>query len=77
MPYIPYKLMHFLGIFTLLVVVAITCAHVLRGGTKADNPHRRAFGIAHGIAMVLVLVGGFGMLARLGVSTPWLATYTA
>jgi hypothetical protein len=27
--------------------------------------------ITHGIGMVLVLVGGFGMLARLGIFWPW------
>lgn len=66
MPYPIYKLIHYLGIFTVVIVVALICMHVLRGGTRADNPHRRALAIAHGTAMVLVLLGGFGMLARLG-----------
>lgn len=67
MPYIAYKLIHFLGIFMLITALAFTCAHVVRGGTRADNPHRRALGVTHGIAAFLILLGGFGMLARLGI----------
>lgn len=67
MPYQLYKLIHFLGIFMIMIVLAAACMHVLRGGTRADNPHRRTIGIVHGIASFLILLGGFGMLARLGV----------
>jgi hypothetical protein len=67
MPYQIYKLIHFLGIFSLLVALAVAAAHVLRGGTRANNPYRRTLGIVHGIAAFLILLGGFGMLARLGV----------
>src|SRR5688572_20001610 len=67
MPYNVYKLIHFLGIFTVMVVLAVACTHVLRGGTRADNPQRKLLGSAHGIAMFLILLGGFGMLARIGV----------
>lgn len=67
MPYPVYKLIHFFGIFTVLVVLAAACMHVLRGGTRADNPQRKLMGIAHGIALFLILLGGFGMLARLDV----------
>lgn len=69
MPYVTYKLIHFLGIFAIVVVLAATCMHTLRGGTRADNPYRRVFGAVHGIAAFLVLLGGFGMLARLGLLT--------
>ena len=67
MPYAVYKVMHFLGIFMLITALAATSMHVLRGGTRADNPYRRALGITHGVAALLILTGGFGMLARLGV----------
>ena len=59
MPYAVYKLVHFLGIFTLLTAMAATCMHVMRGGTRANNPHRRALGIAHGVAAFLILLGGW------------------
>jgi len=67
MPYIAYKLMHFLGIFMLLVAVTATGVHVLRGGTRKDHAERRLLSATHGVAMVLILTGGFGMLARLGI----------
>ena len=67
MPYQVYKLIHFLGIFSLLISVAIAGAHALRGGSRADNPHRRTLAIVHGLASFLILLGGFGMLARLNI----------
>jgi len=62
-----YKLIHFFGIFTVLIALGVTCFHAARGGTRADNPFRRAIAIAHGGGLFLLLLGGFGMLARLGL----------
>lgn len=67
MSYVTYKLIHFIGIFMLITAVAVAAAHMMRGGSKADNPHRKAIAIAHGVAVFLILLGGFGMLARLGI----------
>ena len=67
MPYNLYKLVHFLGVFVLLTTLAIASMHLLRGGTRVDLPRRRALAITHGIASFLILLGGFGMLARLGI----------
>ena len=67
MPYPIYKLIHLLGIFTVLVILAAACMHTVRGGTRELNPHRKLMGAAHGIASFLILLGGFGMLARLGI----------
>jgi hypothetical protein len=67
MSYVTYKIIHFLGIFTLITAMAVAAAHMLGGGSKADNPHRKAIAIAHGLAVFLILLGGFGMLARLGI----------
>ena len=44
-----YKIMHFVGIFVMLVALAATCMHAAMGGTKAENPFRRALGAAHGV----------------------------
>ena len=67
MPYPVYKLIHFLGIFLLLGALVAAAMHVLRGGTRADDPYRRRLMATHGIAAFLIVLGGFGMLARLGV----------
>jgi hypothetical protein len=68
MPYPVYKLLHFLGIFMVLTVLAAASMHVLRGGARMDNPYRKAMGAAHGVGAFLILLGGFGMLARLGIA---------
>lgn len=68
MPYAVYKLIHFLGIFTLLTTFAASSLHAVKGGTRADHPYRRVLGPANGLAAFFILLGGFGMLARLGVS---------
>lgn len=67
MPYEFYRLMHFLGIFAMLAVLAYSCAHAAREGARNDRGTRRALGVMHGVATLLVLTGGFGMLARLGI----------
>jgi hypothetical protein len=67
MSYIVYRMIHLLGIFTLLIALAASAIHILRGGTRAGDPHRRTLAIAHGISAFLILLGGFGMLARLGI----------
>lgn len=54
-----YKLIHLVAIFGLFISLA--CGVVLE---KAKS---RWVAPVHGITLLLVLVGGFGMLARLGV----------
>lgn len=66
MPYTLYKLMHLTGIFAMLVGFTLACAHAQRPGAATDRKARRAFAITHGVAVLLILTGGFGMLARLG-----------
>lgn len=63
-----YKLLHFIGIIMIFVALGSVMGHVLNGGTKQTNQWRKAAGITHGIGLVLMLVAGFGMLARLGLS---------
>lgn len=67
MPYHIYKLIHLLGILVVMMTLAVASMHVLRGGTRIDFPGRRMLAITHGAASFLILLGGFGMLARLGI----------
>lgn len=64
MPYLFYRAIHFLGIFGLVVVLAVALG---RAPLTAQDPWRRRLARLHGGALFLVLLGGFGMLARLGV----------
>ena len=68
MPYAVYKLIHVLGLFGMVTVLAGMALHALVGHTRAERPFGRAFSVAHGIGAFLVLLGGFGMLARLGIA---------
>ena len=66
-----YKLLHLFGIIMLFVSIGGVMLYALNGGTKADNTWRKTAAITHGIGLVFVLVAGFGLLARVGISWPW------
>ena len=66
-----YKLIHVLGILMLFLALGGSLVHVINGGLKSDNRWRRAIAIAHGVGLFLILLGGFGMLARIQVNWPW------
>ena len=62
-----YKFFHVVAILTLFTVAGGTALHAANGGDKAGNQARRVVGILHGLALVVALVSGFGLLARLGL----------
>jgi len=59
MDYTVYKLIHFAGLFTLLFALGSLFTKYNKGAV-----------MGHGIALLLVLLGGFGMQAKLGVGFP-------
>jgi len=63
-----YKIFHLLGMALLLTSLAGVATHAVGGGTKESNPAGRLLAMAHGLGLLLVLVSGFGMLARLDLS---------
>lgn len=67
--YVTYKIIHYLGVFTAVSAVAGYAALAGVGGSPLVRaPWTRRLAAAHGIGLFLVLLGGFGMLARLGVT---------
>ena len=46
--------------------IGATAIHALNGGTRQSNRARALVAALHGVGVLLILVGGFGMLARLG-----------
>ena len=68
--YSTYKFIHYLGLT--LIIMALGAAH-LQGllGTGKSHTRRKLVGISHGVGMFLSLLGGFGMLAKLGIHWPW------
>lgn len=65
--YSVYKVVHLLGMFMLFTVLGGIALHAVNGGTKQSNTGRRLIAIMHGLALFVILLGGFGMLARLGL----------
>lgn len=66
LPYSLYKIVHILGIALALVSLGGLLVHALNGGQKHDNAARRLLIVMHGTGALFVLVGGFGLLARIG-----------
>lgn len=61
-----YELLHIIGIALMFVAIGGVSIHAANGGTKTESATRKLVSMGHGIGALLVLVGGFGMLARIG-----------
>ena len=67
MPYETYKLLHVVGLLLLFLGMG---GQLLGSGSKPDRAPKGTT-ILHAVGLVAMLVGGFGMMARLGVQWPW------
>lgn len=66
--YATYKVIHIFGILLLIFSLGGLCLYfVFNGSTRAPSAGRKLVAITHGIGLLIVLVGGFGLLARLGI----------
>jgi hypothetical protein len=61
-----YKVIHFIGIFMVFLSLGGVTMHVINGGAK-EHAWRKPLAITHGVGLFLALLGGFGLLARLGI----------
>lgn len=70
MSYMFYKFIHILG---LTAVVFALGGAILGTIVAKEKPAvmRRTLAITHGLGIFLILLGGFGMLARLGITGDW------
>lgn len=73
MPYTTYKFLHILGV--LVVFLAWGGLAIYRfSGEKKLGPSKGTFRLlmlTHGLGLTVVLVAGFGLLARLGIHGQW------
>ncbi|HEU5169632.1 MAG TPA: hypothetical protein VFU46_03790 [Gemmatimonadales bacterium] len=67
MSYEAYKVAHLFGVFLTVAGLAGLALAVANGATRQTNPARRLISIGHGVGLLVALVAGFGLLARLGV----------
>lgn len=61
-----YNVVHIIGIVLVTSALGGLALHAFNGGTRANNGAHRLVASLHGVGLLLVLIGGFGMLARLG-----------
>ena len=67
--YAVYKVVHYAGIFLLITALGATLSRAaLADGSTGRDPWGKRLVAAHGAALFLILLGGFGMLARLDVT---------
>lgn len=68
-PFLVYKTFHLVGVMLTVVALGGMAIHAANGGTREQSLTRRLTTAIHGTGLLLVLVAGFGMLARLDGST--------
>ncbi len=60
-----YWTLHILGVGLLVMSIGGVSLHAMSGGTKDTSGGKALAAASHGLGMLLILVAGFGMLARL------------
>lgn len=68
MPAEVYTVLHLLGIAWLFAALGGVTVHALNGGDKASNSARKLLAASHGIALVIILVAGVGLLHKKGIA---------
>jgi uncharacterized membrane protein SirB2 len=62
-----YKVVHIVGIVLAVSALGGAAAQAMLGGNQRPRPSRRLLAGLHGLGVFLVLLGGFGLLARIGI----------
>ncbi len=64
--YAVYKIVHLVGVLMVFLALGGVATNAINGGTK-NHSWRKPVAITHGVGLLLSLIGGFGLLARLGI----------
>jgi hypothetical protein len=70
--YEAYKLIHIFGILLLIFTLGGFWLQATDDRVRVSSRGRKLLGMVHGAALLIILVAGFGLLARLGISH-WVA----
>lgn len=65
-----YKVLHIFGILLAFVALGGLTLRALRGESDERDNARKLIGATHGVALLVILISGFGLLAKLGVGFP-------
>lgn len=60
-----YLVMHIIGIAFLFAAMGGVAVHAANGGTRGASKTRTMVAAIHGLGALMILTGGFGMMARL------------
>lgn len=66
MPYTVYKLIHIIGILFLFTTAGGVALYAANGGKKDENVARTWVAVIHGLTLVVILISGFGLVAKIG-----------
>ncbi|MHB1223069.1 MAG: hypothetical protein ACYC2G_03340 [Gemmatimonadaceae bacterium] len=66
-PYTTYKLIHLFGLLLAFSALGGMAVHAAGGAARRASGVRGVVLTMHGLGVFLLLLGGFGMLARLGI----------
>jgi len=64
-----YKVLHIFGVLLTFTALGAAIARALSGSGKESPGHKLA-GLTHGVALLVILISGFGLLAKLGIGFP-------
>ncbi len=64
-----YKILHIFGLAGVFTSLGGLTLHALNGGSREDNSSRKLLVITNGTCMLIMLGGGMGMLARMGMAS--------
>jgi hypothetical protein len=65
-----YKILHLAAVLGLFGALGAVAVHAGNGLAREQNALRRSVSALHGLSLLLILVSGFGMLARLDAGLP-------
>jgi cytochrome bd-type quinol oxidase subunit 2 len=73
--YEAYKLIHIFGVLFLIFSLGGLWLQATDDRVRVSDRVRKVLGMVHGAALLIILIAGFGLLARLGITQgfawPW------